>query len=52
MSGKVNISLERGPHARLRLLARQLTAERDEFISMSKALDVALDIVEEARKQA
>ena len=49
MSGKVNISLERGPHARLRLLARQLTAERDEFISMSKALNIALDAMEQLK---
>jgi len=52
MSGKVNVRLDADAHARLRKLSLELSAERGKFISMSRTLNIVLDIVEDAKKQA
>jgi len=52
MSGKVNVRLDAVAHARLRKLSLELSAERGKFISMSRTLNIVLDIVEDAKKQA
>jgi len=51
MSGKVNVRLDTDVHARLRKLSLEFSAERGRFISMSRTLNIVLDIVEEARKK-